>query len=28
VITFEQIMPYQWDTEFGIKTTIYDAVLK
>lgn len=26
VITFEQIMPYQWDTEFGIKKLIYDAV--
>lgn len=26
VITFEQIMPYQWDTEFGIKKIIYDAI--
>ncbi len=28
VITLEQIMPYQWDTEFGVKKTIYDAVQK
>jgi CubicO group peptidase (beta-lactamase class C family) len=28
VITLEQIMPYQWDTEFGIKRIIYDAVKK
>jgi len=28
VVTFEQIMPYQWDTEFGIKKIIYDAVSK
>lgn len=26
VITLEQIMPYQWDTEFGVKKTIYDAI--
>ena len=26
VVTLEQIMPYQWDTEFGIKKTIYDAL--
>jgi len=26
VITLEQIMPYQWDTEFGVKKLIYDAV--
>ncbi len=28
VITLEQIMPYQWDTEFGIKKMIYDAIVK
>lgn len=28
VITLEQIMPYQWDTEFGVKKIIYDAVKK
>jgi CubicO group peptidase (beta-lactamase class C family) len=28
VVTLEQIMPYQWDTEFGIKRIIYDAVRK
>jgi CubicO group peptidase (beta-lactamase class C family) len=28
VLTFEQIMPYQWDTEFGVKKLIYDAVQK
>ena len=28
VITLEQIMPYQWDTEFGVKKFIYDAVEK
>ena len=28
VITFEQIMPYEWDTEFGVKKIIYDAVKK
>lgn len=28
VITLEQIMPYQWDTEFGLKKIIYDAVQK
>ena len=26
VITLEQIMPYQWDTEFGLKKIIYDAI--
>jgi CubicO group peptidase (beta-lactamase class C family) len=26
VITLEQIMPYEWDTERGIKQTIYDAI--
>jgi CubicO group peptidase (beta-lactamase class C family) len=26
VITLEQIMPYQWDTEFGVKKIIYDAI--
>jgi len=28
VVTFEQIMPYQWDTEFGVKKIIYDAIQK
>jgi CubicO group peptidase (beta-lactamase class C family) len=28
VLTLEQIMPYQWDTEFGVKKIIYDAVLE
>ena len=28
VITLEQIMPYQWDTEFGVKKIIYDAIEK
>jgi CubicO group peptidase (beta-lactamase class C family) len=28
VITMEQITPYQWDTEFGLKKIIYDAVQK
>lgn len=28
VITLEQIMPYQWDTEFGLKKIIYEAVAK
>jgi CubicO group peptidase (beta-lactamase class C family) len=28
VVTLEQIMPYQWDTEFGVKKLIYDAVKK
>ncbi len=28
VITLEQIMPYQWDTEFGVKKIIYDALEK
>lgn len=26
VLTLEQIMPYEWDTEFGVKKLIYDAV--
>ena len=28
VITLEQIMPYQWETEFGVKKIIYDAIQK
>jgi CubicO group peptidase (beta-lactamase class C family) len=28
VVTLEQIMPYQWDTEFGVKKIIYDAIRK
>jgi CubicO group peptidase (beta-lactamase class C family) len=28
VITLEQSMPYQWDTEFGVKKIIYDAIIK
>ncbi len=28
VVTLEQIMPYEWDTEFGVKKLIYDAVAK
>lgn len=28
VVTLEQIMPYEWDTERGIKKTIYDAIQK
>ena len=28
VVTLEQIMPYQWDTEFGVKKIIYDALEK
>lgn len=28
VITLEQIMPYEWDTEFGVKKIIYDAINK
>ena len=28
VVTLEQIMPYQWDTEFGVKKIIYDAINK
>ncbi|MSR52748.1 MAG: class A beta-lactamase-related serine hydrolase [Gemmataceae bacterium] len=28
VLTLEQIMPYQWDTEFGIKKLVYDAIQK
>lgn len=26
VVTLEQIMPYEWDTEFGIKKMVYEAV--
>ena len=28
VITMEQIMPYQWDSEFGLKEIIYNAITK
>jgi CubicO group peptidase (beta-lactamase class C family) len=28
VVTFEQIMPYEWDTEFGVKKMIYESVRK
>ena len=28
VVTLEQIMPYQWETEFGLKKIIYDALQK
>jgi len=28
VVTLEQIMPYEWDTEFGLKKIIYDAIQK
>jgi CubicO group peptidase (beta-lactamase class C family) len=28
VLTLEQIMPYQWDTEFGVKKIIYESVRK
>jgi CubicO group peptidase (beta-lactamase class C family) len=28
VITLEQIMPFQFDTEFGVKKIIYDAIVK
>ncbi len=28
VVTLEQIMPYEWDTEFGVKKLIYDAIKK
>lgn len=28
VVTLEQVMPYEWDTERGIKKTIYDAIQK
>ena len=28
VVTFEQIMPYESDTEFGTKKIIYDAIQK
>src|SRR5439155_22000713 len=28
VITLEQIMPYQWDTELGVKKIIYEALKK
>jgi CubicO group peptidase (beta-lactamase class C family) len=26
VITLEQIMPYQWDSEFGLKKMVYEAI--
>jgi CubicO group peptidase (beta-lactamase class C family) len=26
VLTLEQIMPFEWDTEFGVKKIIYDAL--
>ena len=28
VVTLEQIMPYEWDTEHGVKQIIYDAIQK
>jgi CubicO group peptidase (beta-lactamase class C family) len=28
VLTLEQIMPYEWDTERGVKPIIYDAIQK
>ncbi|MBI1841603.1 MAG: beta-lactamase family protein [Verrucomicrobia bacterium] len=28
VLTLEQIIPYQWDTEFGVKKIIYDSILR
>lgn len=28
VVTLEQIMPYQWDTEFGVKKLLYEAARK
>jgi CubicO group peptidase (beta-lactamase class C family) len=28
VVTLEQIMPYEWDTERGVKPIIYDAIQK
>ena len=28
VVTLEQIRPYEWDTERGIKGIIYDAIQK
>ena len=28
VVTMEQVLPYQWDTEFGVKKTIYEAIKK
>ncbi|HUC84590.1 MAG TPA: serine hydrolase domain-containing protein [Candidatus Acidoferrales bacterium] len=28
VVTLEQIMPYEWDTERGVKQAIYDAIQK
>lgn len=28
VVTLEQIMPYEWDSEFGLKKIIYDAIQK
>jgi len=28
VVTLEQVMPYEWDTERGVKKIIYDAIQK
>lgn len=28
VVTLEQVMPYEWDTERGVKKIIYDAIRK
>jgi len=28
VVTLEQVMPFEWDTERGVKKIIYDAILK
>jgi CubicO group peptidase (beta-lactamase class C family) len=28
VVTLEQVMPYEWDTERGVKPIIYDAIQK
>jgi CubicO group peptidase (beta-lactamase class C family) len=28
VVTLEQVMPYEWDTERGVKQIIYDAIQK
>ena len=28
VVTLEQIMPYEWDTERGVKKIIYDSIQK
>ncbi len=27
-VTLEQIMPCEWDSEFGLKKIIYDAIRK